>query len=121
MTVTERRERLIRILTLRGRTTTRDLAQELGVSERTIMRDIDALSTARPIATLPGKHGGVYISDTYAINRLYLKDHETALLKKIVFCLEEDMICALSSHELTLLKEMITSYENPKYKKGKKT
>ena len=44
MYAVERREKLIRTLVLRGHTTVSELAMEFEVSERTILRDIEALS-----------------------------------------------------------------------------
>ena len=46
MYAVERREKLIRTLVLRGHTTVSELAMELEVSERTILRDIEKLSTS---------------------------------------------------------------------------
>ena len=45
----ERRERILRLLMLREKWTMRELAQELGVAERTVIRDIGALSLSKPI------------------------------------------------------------------------
>lgn len=56
-----RADRLISILLLlqnRGKMTTKELAKELEVTERTIHRDMDALSTAGiPIVAERGKMG----------------------------------------------------------------
>ena len=73
MNVNDRRERLIRILMLHGKRTVKELSEELGVSVRTIMRDIDILSTSKPLYTVSGRNGGVSLLDTYDANRVYLK------------------------------------------------
>jgi predicted DNA-binding transcriptional regulator YafY len=64
-----RADRLISLLVLlqaRGRMTARELAEELEVSERTIYRDIDALSAAGvPVYGEAGREGGYALLDPY--------------------------------------------------------
>ena len=53
-----------------GRLTADQLADKLGVSVRTVYRDIDALSEAGvPICTTQGKGGGIYLMDGYVLDR----------------------------------------------------
>lgn len=44
----------------RGKTTARELADEFGISVRTVMRYITELSLVFPIYTKPGTGGGIY-------------------------------------------------------------
>ena len=56
---------IMNILILRRHTTARELADELGVTTRTIQRDIQALSPGFPVYTRQGGDGGIYIGDDY--------------------------------------------------------
>jgi predicted DNA-binding transcriptional regulator YafY len=66
-----RTDRLLNLLLLLhngGRLTTRQLAERLEVSTRTVMRDIDALSTAGvPVYAVRGPQGGFEILDTFEL------------------------------------------------------
>ncbi|WP_245807736.1 helix-turn-helix transcriptional regulator [Halobacillus massiliensis] len=75
-----RGDRLVKILILlqaHGRITTKDLAEKLEVSERTIHRDMDALSTSGiPMYAERGKNGGWALVDDYKTNLTGLKEEE---------------------------------------------
>ena len=110
----DRREHLIRILVLRGHATLSELSEELGVCERTIIRDVDALSIRTPIFTVTGRGGGIYIDKNYVQNLPYLKDHELALLEKIAYEVEQMSVCSLTEKELKQLKDIISIYSRKK-------
>ncbi len=79
-----RADRLLSIMLLlqtRGKLTTQTLANELGVSRRTILRDIDALSYARiPIYADGGHGGGVSLDQNYRTTLTGLNETEIRAL-----------------------------------------
>jgi predicted DNA-binding transcriptional regulator YafY len=72
---------LLMLLQTRGRLTAKKLAQELEVSERTIYRDINALSAAGvPVYGEPGLEGGYALLDSYRTNLTGLTEGEVRAL-----------------------------------------
>jgi len=72
---------LMLLLQARGRMTAGDLAGHLEVSERTVYRDIDALSAAGvPIYAQPGPNGGVFLDEHYRISLTGLSRQELVSL-----------------------------------------
>lgn len=65
MNITDRRMGIINILIVRRRTTAKELAEEFGVTTRTIRNDIQALSSGYPIYTQQGGAGGIFIGEDY--------------------------------------------------------
>ena len=63
MGTAERRTEIMRVLFRRRYEKISNLAEEFGVSTRTILRDIEVLSISEPIYTQCGRYGGgVYVS-----------------------------------------------------------
>jgi predicted DNA-binding transcriptional regulator YafY len=83
-----RAARLLRLLLLlqnRGRLTAARLAEELEVSRRTILRDIDALTEAGlPVVTLPGAGGGIILAFDYRTRLTGLDGDEARALGLIL-------------------------------------
>ncbi len=81
-----RADRLMNIMILlqtRGKMTAKELAKELEVSDRTILRDMDALSSAGiPIVSERGKEGGWQLLDTFRskLSGLTLEDLKTLFI-----------------------------------------
>lgn len=77
-------DRLFQILYLlleRGRMTSDQLAAELEVHPRTILRDVDSLSAAGiPVYTAQGKGGGVALLDGYVLDRAAFTEAEQQML-----------------------------------------
>ena len=72
--------RLIEIITilLNRPATAKELADRLGVSTRTIYRDVEALSSAGvPIYTDQGKGGGISLLEDYTLNKTMLSKSES--------------------------------------------
>jgi len=66
--------------------TANELASHFEVSKRTILRDIDTLTTAGiPIYTTQGKGGGIFIHDNFMLNKTLISEDEQ---KKILFSLQ---------------------------------
>lgn len=83
-----RASRLLRILLIlqnRGRTTTRQLAEELEVARRTVLRDIDALAEAGlPIIVHRGNTGGIELGFNYRSRLVGLTNDESKALGVIL-------------------------------------
>ena len=83
--VTERRIMILRRIIKNQKTTRQELADEFGVSTKTVSRDIDFLSSFAPIYTKHGNSGGIYILTEYITNRKFLTYEE----EKCLYCLVE--------------------------------
>jgi predicted DNA-binding transcriptional regulator YafY len=84
MTANERRRAILEVLCVRRYDKRENLAFEFNVSKNTIDRDIIALSCEYPIYTVQGNGGGIYVEKSYKLDKQYLTDEETELLKKIL-------------------------------------
>jgi predicted DNA-binding transcriptional regulator YafY len=72
---------LLLILQTRGRCSAQQLAEELEVSERTIYRDVEALSTSGvPVYTERGPGGGISLVETYRTSLTGLTEDEVQAL-----------------------------------------
>lgn len=118
MGTTERRAAIMRALCRRRHDTISNLAVEFGVSTRTILRDINVLSATEPIYTICGRYGGgVYVTDGYVMNRMYMTDQELSVLHKVAEFAANKSICDLKEEEYQLLRMLITHYTKPKIRK----
>lgn len=111
MGTAERRSEIIRILCRRKYETIANLADEFGVSRRTISRDIEVLSLKEPIYTQCGRHGGgVYISDKYIMERMYMSEQELSVLHKLMGFVQTKAICELDLDERKIFENLIKQY-----------
>ena len=65
MTAADRRLEIISILVVSGHVTAGELAQEFGVTRRTILNDVSALTYGYLIYTKQEACGGIFIMDSY--------------------------------------------------------
>ena len=84
ITPTERRMAILKVLCKRRSEKVKNLANECGVSERTIRNDIEHLSLSYPIETIRGRHGGgIRIVGNFDLDKRYLNQQQKTLLEKL--------------------------------------
>ena len=91
------------LLCQRRRETISNLAEELGVNERTIRRDVEMLTLRYPIETVCGRYGGgVRVADWYQQGRQRLTPRQTALLRRLA--------AGLQGEDLEDMKQILTQF-----------
>lgn len=99
----ERQNAILHVLYARRSDRIANLAEEFGVSIRTIKYDIETLSCSYPIETVRGRHGGcVKVADWYHPTRSSLCPEQMALLKKLA--------PSLSGDDLTVMNSIISQF-----------
>ena len=85
------------------------LAKMFKVSVRTIQRDLALLETVfrLPIEVKKGRYGGVYVIGDLLCGRVYMKEEETLLMKKIKVLIKD----RISEDELLLFDRIIQKYQ----------
>ena len=115
----ERRRKMLKMLCRRRSETVHNLALELGVSERTIRRDVEILSLEEPIYTQSGRYGGgVYVQEGYSMDRMYMAPEELHVLQKISDMVDKQVLCHLNAEEKRILHSIISVYTKPTTGKG---
>ena len=87
MTAAERRQAILEVLCLRRHETRENLANEFGVSKRTIEYDVLNLMFTYPVYTVQGNGGGIYVTDNFRLDRPRMNEKQTALLQKVLLTL----------------------------------
>lgn len=87
MTAAERRQAILEVLSLRRHETRENLANEFGVSKRTIEYDVLNLMLTYPVYTVQGNGGGIYVTDNFRLDRPRMNEKQTALLQKVLLTL----------------------------------
>jgi len=107
MGATERQIEIIKYLCRKRYATMQALANEFGVSLRTIQRDIKALMLFVPLDVKAGRYdGGVYVIGNYTMDRMYMSENELAVLQRV----QELVISQLSDSENSILNNIIKKY-----------
>lgn len=84
ITTIERREKIIKYICMKRNVTMQSLAEEFGVTIRTIRRDIEHLSLSYPLENLRGRYdGGVKIHSEFYLSKKYLNTEQIDLLEKL--------------------------------------
>lgn len=94
----ERRRKLIEVLSIRRYDTMEHLADELGVCWRTIYRDIQDLSLTYPLYTTRGTYGGVHMMDGFRLDRKFLTPVQQKGLEELLPSLtkqDQELICSI--------------------------
>lgn len=110
MTAIERREAILDALCVRRQEQVSNLAEEFGVNERTIRRDLLELGCSYPIETTRGNGGGVKIADWYHCDRRYLSPEQADVLKRLTSLAE--------GHDLDVLNGILNQFAPYKTEKG---
>ena len=98
----ERRILILEYLCEYKHSTRENLAQEFGVSCRTIERDLLVLRCSYPIYTIQGSAGGVFIDRDYRLGKKYLTERQKILL--------EDLSIELSGEDLEIIKSILKQF-----------
>lgn len=83
--VKERRRAIMEVLCTRRHETRGNLANEFGVSKRTIEYDVQSLSLDYPIYTTQGKGGGIHVIEGFELKKRkgYLTDEQSSVLERL--------------------------------------
>lgn len=104
----------MRALCRRRHDTIFNLSVEFGVSERTIRRDIEALSLTEPVYTQTGRYGGgVYVTSNYSADKTNMTKEETALLERILQYAEVGKNYFLTESDIHTIRKILKEYKKP--------
>jgi len=102
-----RRQKILAVMNVRRHDTFDNLANEFGVSKRTIRYDIEYLSVGYPIYTVSGRYGGgVYIMDGCQADKKYLSIEQSDLLS--------NLSSKLSDKDKTVMESILKEFSIPR-------
>lgn len=99
---------ILYVLLERGTVTVEQLAERLEVSERTVRRDLDALSAAGvPVYTTRGRKGGVRLLEEFVLSKTLLSPRE-----------QDEILTALQSLRATGTESGVLTHLNGLFRRG---
>lgn len=107
MNAIERREEIMRILIVRRHETMQVLADELGVTDRTIRNDITILTAKYPLKTSRGVGGGVSIPDSFNPYKNIFSIEQINVL--------EELMPKADEHQQTVIQQMLAAFGSSTY------
>ena len=114
METVQRQYQMMKLLCRNRHMTITELAAVFDVSDRTIRRDVESLSTHEPLYTEQGRYtGGVFVADGYYFDKDFFTDPEKHIIRKIIKFAQNKTMCALSEDEINTLKRMLRNYSEP--------
>lgn len=102
----ERRQSILEVVSDRRQIKIEELAARYGVNERTIRRDVEALSCSYPIVSVSGNGGGIKALDGWYLSHRYLHENQEALLLSL--------LPGLSPEDQNTMKQILTAFAKPK-------
>lgn len=119
MKKTERQNGIVHLLRMRSKMTANELAGYFEVSERTIYRDIDALSQLRvPIVAYEGLGGGYEIDSSYFLPSIKLSEQEILMLLMVLKAGEEVRIPNMAADYNLLSSKVINALSGEEREKA---
>ena len=106
ITANERRYMILETLSQRRCACVNNLAELYQVTEKTIRKDIQILSSSAPIYTVQGKGGGIHVADGWYYSHQYLTERQEALLHKLSDNLIKD--------DFDVMQSILLSFAKPK-------
>ena len=98
MTAAERQDLIMAVLRKQHCVVRNELATACGCNERTIRRDIDALSASGfPVEAVPGNGGGVRLAEWYQPHRTTLGPEQKDVLRRFMASAQPDDRAILGS------------------------
>jgi len=119
MKKTERQNGIVHLLRIRRKMTANELANYFEVSERTIYRDIDALSQLRvPIVAYEGLGGGYEIDPSFFMPSIMLSEQEILMMLMVLKAGEELRVPNMTTDYKLLISKVLNALSDEERQKA---